>query len=199
MARQPRREHRRLGAGDGIGMVVADRRGAGSCPEGGGLIGGEPGNGAHPHGRTIAPAAVSRHALRLRPAHEHAAVAPAGVAADVRTQILGKIAARQQRISDRDGAHRIVGEAHAAPEQREILGLDRRRFVNGTDDVARNGTEHPKLPQAFCCACLRAGRRAPTSPSAIPARISARAITTRIPGSSPRNITPMRSAHTGIR
>jgi len=145
---------------DAFGMVVADLgRAPGFEQYGVHGVEGEA-DGADPHGRAIAPAAVWPGSVRKQPLQECTAVAGMQVAAADFQHPAAVIPVFQDGHGRGDGEDGIVGEAPLRVKQREALGLDGIGLIDRPDNISGNGTDHG-IPS--CAAILGALDRFPSS------------------------------------
>src|SRR5206468_2174894 len=55
------------------------------------------------------------------------------------------LASVEQTVGDGDAQDRVIGEAAALAEQREVRGLRRRELVDGPDDISSDRAQHWNL------------------------------------------------------
>ena len=100
---------------------------------------------AHPHGRTVAVAAVGMGIVALYPLGETATVAAHGMRVTVAPGVyVGSevVGAMQQRIGHRNGADGVVGEAVLGGEKLEIVVVRRVELPPAAYNVAYNRAKH---------------------------------------------------------
>ncbi len=100
------------------------------------------GHRADAHGRAISPTVVGLPLPIARPADEGAPVAGQRIGMEILVQGIDIIALVHQAVSDGNGENGVIGKAAVGSEQREVLGLRAGTFVDRTDHVPCNGTQH---------------------------------------------------------
>lgn len=138
---------------DSFRMVVGDFRASLGCLQCLFQCAECPSYGADAHGRTVAVAVVGLRVAFAQPSGEHSAVAGVCIAVavvlhDERQAVFcpgsSYVSARvacQQPVGVGDGHDRVVRKSGGGAEQGEVGCLDAVEFIDGTDDVARDGSQ----------------------------------------------------------
>src|SRR5690606_18307798 len=139
------REDRRgdgAGAADALRVVVGDGGAALGFGDDGIDVIERPGHRRHTHRGAVAEAVVGAGGVLLEPAGEAGAIASGRIAPGPVAQGGVIRLAGAQRVGDGERQHRVVGEAGARREQREVPAARGGAFVDRADNVTDEGAEH---------------------------------------------------------